>query len=392
MSLVLVKQKLTDALVAEWARTPAASGQRAFLWDAEVARFGVVKTDKGAVSFCYQYRFGGKSKRLTIKAASVDAARAVALRFASELNSGRDPGAAPEQLTAGKTLRQMAEDYFARRDFASRTAYRQTLERDVYPYLGHRLYDSIVTSDLVALKERVIAKHSSPGLPAGHHAAAQALKVLRTIWSKYGCERVRDGYSWPRVVSPTQDLPRNEENGGRDLSPAEIKSLWQASEHCGLYGQYVRMLFYTGMRRTACATLRVEQLMPNGILRIAGSKTKPAYELPLSGPALALLASLKRDGCPFFFSLDGEHPIRNYGWIKGAIQARARLNSPWHIHLIRHSVRSILEGLTSPDIARLCVGHARTGMDRVYVHNPLTAQVRAAMEALAERLHEIAGG
>lgn len=394
MALPLVNVKLTDDLVDKLPKAKA--GKRLFVWDAELKRLGVMVTDKGSKSFVYQYRFAGKSRRLTLRARSVDAARREALPLAAELLAGRDPAGVPEHHRDIRdvTLRQMASAYFeARGDFKSRKLYTDTLALHVYPSLGDRAYTSIVTSDLVRLKDSIITKcrlQYDPKDPEHKHAgkgvARNALKVLSTIWNKYACERVHDGYSWPKVISPLADVDSN--GNGRALSPAEIRTLWLASGDCGVMGQYVRFLMLTGLRRAAAGTLRVDQLQ-DGVLSIPGSKTKPAYYLPLSNAALALLESVRRDGCPWFFSLRGDGPLDCYTRIKETIQARAKLNTKWHLHLIRHTVRSLLSELTTPDIAERAMGHKVTGIRGVYDHHVYIPQVRPAMEALATLLRTI---
>src|SRR5262249_13169584 len=106
MALALVKQKLTDDIVKAM-RVPTGK-DRAFAWCAALEHFGAMKTAHGSTSYVFQYRIGGKSKRLTIKAANVEAARQQALRFAAELNAGRDPGAGPSAALPGRSLRDLA--------------------------------------------------------------------------------------------------------------------------------------------------------------------------------------------------------------------------------------------------------------------------------------------
>jgi hypothetical protein len=244
--LPLLNLKLTDEIVAKMPKAPP--GKRVFLWDAEVPRLGAMATDKGHKSFVYQYRFGGKSKRLTLRARGVDAARREALAHAAELLAGRDPsarGSGPYVDTGEVTLRDMASAYFAARgDFNSRKLYEATLALHVYPLLGHRPYEGIVKSDLIALKDGIIAKcraQYDPKDPEHKHAgkgvARNALKVLSTIWGKYACERVRDGYSWPKVISPLADVDTN--GNGRRLSDPEIRTLWLAAGECGVMGMYL---------------------------------------------------------------------------------------------------------------------------------------------------------
>jgi hypothetical protein len=49
----------------------------------------------------------------------------------------------------------------------------------------------------------------------------------------------------------------------------------------------------------------------------------------------------------------------------------------------------LLSRITTPDVARLCLGHALKGMDKTYDHHPYEKEKLAAMEGLAALVFDI---
>jgi hypothetical protein len=70
---------------------------------------------------------------------------------------------------------------------------------------------------------------------------------------------------------------------------------------------------------------------------------------------------VRREGCPWFFSLNGEGPLIAYSRVKDAIQAKAQLNAPWHLHLIRYWVYTTLREITNLETTSRLWGTASKG-------------------------------
>jgi integrase len=114
---------------------------------------------------------------------------------------------------------------------------------------------------------------------------------------------------------------------------------------------------------------------------------KPAYDLILSGPARELLREYFPEGATWAF----EH-LSSYSSLKAELDIQAGQIAPWRIHDIRHTVRSLLSRMATPDIAELCVGHALRGMRKTYDHHLYETEKKAALEALASLIAEIVEG
>jgi integrase len=146
-------------------------------------------------------------------------------------------------------------------------------------------------------------------------------------------------------------------------------------------GDYVRLLFYAGLRRNAAETLTRDQVIGEwSALRIPGAgPKKPGYIVPLSAPAVALLKA--RDTGGRFFS--------PFAREKQRLDSRLSQVAPWTLHDIRHHVRTMLSRVASPDIAERCVGHRLQGIRKVYDHYTYMPEMREALEALAKVIRGI---
>jgi hypothetical protein len=343
-------------------------------------------TPQGHQSFTYDYRRpDGKTKRLTFRRGrgvnvdrDIKEARQWAAGIALKVTAGADPTPTLPASYDDKTLRRVFHDYLAfRGTWKSRVEFTRTMENHVLPVLGERVYETITRRDLAALRDGIVSK-------AGKHAAHNALKCLSVIWNQYYRDHASDNYaSWPQVTSPLKGEDRN--GKGRLLSDWEIREIWHATfELPANKGAYWRFLFLSGMRRSFAARITREQLVED-VLHIPGSVTKPPYTLPLSQAAAELLAANWGEHWAF-------EPLGPFGPLKSALDSKLSQVAPWTIHHIRHTVRSLLSKVTTPDIAELCLGHALKGMRKVYDHHLYEPEKREAMEKLAALLHEIVSG
>jgi integrase len=356
--------------------------KRQWFRDDKIPGFALMITKQGKQSFTFDYRRpNGKTKRLTFKRGrgvdvnrDIKEARQWAAGIALKVTAGTDPTPALPASYDDKTLRRVVHDYLAFRGaWKSRVEFERTLNNHVLPVLGERVYESITRRDLAALRDGIVSK-------AGKHAAHNALKCLSVIWNQYYRDHATTMPAWPDVTSPLKGVDRN--GNGRLLSDLEIKSIWQATFKLPANkGAYFRFLFLTAMRRSAAARIERAHIVGD-VLHIPGSRTKPAYELPLSAAAAELL----RD---HFGSRWGFEPLGPFGPLKSSLDGHLAQVAPWTIHHIRHSARSLLSKVTTPDIAELCLGHALKGMRRVYDHHLYQPEKRAAMKALALLIADI---
>jgi integrase len=147
-------------------------------------------------------------------------------------------------------------------------------------------------------------------------------------------------------------------------------------------------MFLTGARRSSAARITRAQIAEDwSLVHIPGVTRKPPYDLVLSGAARDLLREYFPEGAQWAF----EH-LSSYSSLKAELDIQAGQVAPWRLHDIRHTVRSLLSRVTTPDIAELCIGHALKGMRKVYDHHLYREEQKAAFQALATLIAEIVEG
>ena len=126
------------------------------------------------------------------------------------------------------------------------------------------------------------------------------------------------------------------------------------------------------------------------------TKSGAPHEVPLSGMAVDLLASLPRFAGDFVFSANGGRaPIKGFGKFKDSVDMRAAELAPpglveWRFHDLRRTARTNLASLgVSPFIAELILGHQQKGVHKVYDVHRYQAEKRDALERWASKLRTI---
>ena len=148
-----------------------------YVWDRELAGFGLKVTPAGRKVYLVQYRLGGRkgrTRRVTIGQhgeLTPTAARAEAKRLLGEIAAGRDPAAERDSAKTGKSLASVLDQ------FMTRTRPRQAEASTLREYQrSARLY---VTA--FALRRRPIGELKRPDIARLHHESYwQALSSQRT--------------------------------------------------------------------------------------------------------------------------------------------------------------------------------------------------------------------
>src|SRR5262249_34102493 len=143
----------------------------------------------------------------------------------------------------------------------------------------------------------------------------------------------------------------------RVLTDSEIALLWRATtgeirngiESTYPGGPFARFLLLTAVRRSEAACMTWSEVdLDDALSVIPAHRTKSTapHEVPLSSPAVDLLAALPRFVGDFVFSANGGHaPIKGFGKFKDTIDARAGKLAPpglgeWRFHDLRRSART----------------------------------------------------
>lgn len=296
-------QKLDDRNVR--ALAAPAKGNR-IVYDDRVRGFGCRITAAGAKSFVLNYRAGGRERRVTIgawPAWTVVAARHQAAGLRREIDRGVDPLAERKANREAPTVADLAHRYEAEHLPGKRPRSAdedRALIRDyILPALGRLKVADVTKADVDKLHRQI----TTAGKPVRANRMLSCLKTMFACALEWGL----------RLDNPARGgrggVKMNPEDGReRFLSPAEVARLAEVLDRHPerTTASLIKFLVLTGARFGEAAGARWDQID----LRLAtwtkpssSTKDKRQHVVPLSAPALALLASLERKpGNPLVFA------------------------------------------------------------------------------------------
>ena len=341
------------------------------IWDDQVKGFGVRITAGGSRVFIYNYRNSvGRQCRLRIGKApdlSVEVARKRAKRYAGKVSDGLDPLAAKRTERDAPTVADLAQLYLDTHAKSKRPAPKKTdeytIKKEILPAMGSLKVAEVKYSDVAKLHRKI-----------SERAPYRANRVLALLSTMFGLA-MREGM---RADNPTKSVKKNTETPReRYLSGEETDRLLDAlAAHPDQNeANAVRLLLLTGARLGEVLSMKWGQFdAKNGTWTkpSAHTKQKKLHHIPLSAPALEILAKMREqadDGAEFVF------PGR------GGTGHRADLKKPWaaickaagitdlHLHDLRHSYASILASSgTSLLIIGKLLGHTQAATTMRYAH------------------------
>jgi len=295
-----------------------------FLWDDELAGFGLKVTPTGGKIFLYQYRLGGrgsKTKRWTIGRYGApwtpEKARTEGKRLAGLVDQGRDPMVERkerlrvEQTKGFSTYVETFSAGYLEADWGKswKQAKRQ-LELHAVPILGDRPLPDIGVEHI---NEVLDALRGRPGLQRSVWA------VLSSLFRWADKRDDIDRNPMVKISPPTGAKARK-----RILSPDELVACWRASYQLDdPRGALVRLLMITLQRRSEVAGLPwVEMKKQKSLwhLDAARSKNKLDHLIPLSQLALAEIDAIgwKTRGL-VLPSSTGKTAVSNFSDMKAAL-------------------------------------------------------------------------
>ena len=174
------------------------------------------------------------------------------------------------------------------------------------------------------------------------------------------------------------DAPTKAGKRERVLSDDELGKVWQAAGG-DAYGDIVKLLVLTGARREEITQLRWDEI-DGAVINLPGDRTKTGEprRVPLSKPALEILAGVPRNGAEVFGSK------RAWSRAKARIDAATRINEPWVIHDLRRTAATGMQKLgITLQVVEAVLGHTgtRAGIVGIYQKHDFAAEKKAALEA-----------
>lgn len=385
----MAKAKLSKSVVEKLKPADADT----VVWDSDLPGFGVRVKASGAKSYVVQYRNRktGASRRRTLgphgPLLSFHQARAQARMMLADALRGQDPVAEDRAIRTAPTVADLAADYLDKHAIPKKRPRsvandRSMLDSIVLPKLGKRKVAEVQARDIAAL-------HA--GMKATPYRANRVLALLSKMFS------LATAWGW-RGDNPVKGIERfAEAHRERWLSDEELRRLMNVlAEHSNQRAaNAVRLQLLTGARIGEVLNSRWSDIDFQRAVWTKPShhtKQKKTEHLPLSAPALALLAEMrKRDGANQPHLFPGEVPGKPLQRIKKFwrdVTERAGLED-YRLHDNRHTHASHLvsSGLSLEIVGKL-LGHTNPLTTRRYAHladDPL----RAAAERFGSKLKSL---
>ena len=351
----------------------------------------VIVQPSGAKSFAVRYRFGGRTRKLTLPGGlSLAAAHRATADALYKVEQGIDPAIARAQqkqkqrLADADTFAAVTAEYLRREGKTLRSVERRrsTLDRLVIPVLGDRPIGEIKRSEIVRLLDQ-IEETSGPS------SADDCLAFIRKICNWHATRS--DDFRTPIIRGMARTKPA-ERARSRILNDDELRVVWKtAARQPGAFPALIRFLLLTAGRRNEARNMTWAEIDGGDwTLPAARNKTKVDLVRPLSDAALALLKQVPRiDAGPFVFTTTGRRPIGGLERYKKRFDEACGVTG-WTLHDLRRTARSLMSraGVNS-DHAERCLGHVIGGVRGVYDRHAYHVEKRAAYDALAAQIDRI---
>lgn len=399
----MATQKLTKRLID--ATAPAE--RECFIWDSELAGFGLRVRPGGAKTFVAQYRAGGgrtgQTRRytvgrygvMTVEEARLDA-RAILLAAAQ----GRDPAAKRHSKRRETTIAELVTE-FAKQgtDHLKERNRRYMLARikhHVVPLIGRKKVSEVRVGDVEQMMRDVkagkTAKDEKTGTRArvivkgGQGAATRAVRDLSSLFAF----AIRQELATVNPCSAVKKAP--DQRRTRFLTLEEVGRLGAALvtlEKEGANAKAIaimRLWALTGCRRDEIAALSWQEIdFDKACLVLEDSKTGRSVR-PLAHAALGILkAQARNSGSMYVFPAEDDDETFYQGtkryWAKAIKLAALPGVTP---HTLRHTIGSaaVSTGETLAMTGAL-LGHASQQATNIYAHMQQDPARRAADRVVA---------
>lgn len=332
-----ITKRLVDGL--------AAKASDYFVWDDELAGFGIRVLPSGRKAYVVQYRAGGRTRRNAfshVGTMTPDEARKHARELLVSVDKGQDPSAEQAAYrripTVAKLCDKFLEEYVPKRCKPSTTKeYQRSVDLFIKPRLGTFKVSDVKRSDIASLH------HDLRDIP---YQANRTLGVLSKLFNLAEVWELRpDGSNPCRHVEKYREQKRE-----RFLNFDEIGRLGQIldeAERNDTESPFViaaiRLLILTGARLGEIQTLKWAYVQDN-CLALPDSKTG-AKRIVLSKDAMEVLKRARKvPGNPYVIAgnIEGQHLTdMQRPWRR--IRKLAKLPDV-RIHDLRHSFASVAAG------------------------------------------------
>lgn len=358
------------------------------VFDDDLPGFGLRISAGGSRQWVVQYRNAlGQSKRESLGRvgllSATDARKAAGERLA-RAKLGEDPHAsrAKERARAAVTFGHGIEPYLA----AVAPALRPTSLSEAVRYM-RVVWKPLHKTPLHSVDRRqVAARLAEIARDAGPYAANRARAAL----SAHFAWLIGTGAA---EVNPVIGVPRPapEEPRARVLTENEIRRVLGACR-ADDFGRIVRLLLLTGQRRDEVAAMAWAEVDLAGALwKLPPERVKNGrpHDVPLSGPALDLLAGSPRLEDRALVFGQGSGGFQGFSRAKAAHDERSGVTG-WRLHDLRRTAATGMNELgVLPHVVEAVLNHvsgSRAGVAGIYNRALYASEKRSAMDLWAAHL------
>jgi len=344
----------------------------------------------GHKSYSIRYRFGGRTRNLTLNdGLTLAEARAQAGQALLEVSRGVDPAAvkvdakAKAKLattnTGDDSIEKHAEQFLelhARRKTGKANAKQAELAlyRHALPAWRGRDVQSIRRRDIIEVIEAVAHDQGHPVMAnrvLGHLSKFFSWLVARDVIAGSPCIGV--------------ERPKKEKARSRVLNDNEIRDFWTATTKLSApFGDIYRLLLLSAARRQEVAEMRWSEVdLVNKVWRLPRERTKndEGAALPLGPTAWAVI-----EAQPRIVGVDFVWGARRTGFshFKSELDAAMQPAVPWRNHDLRRTSRTLLARAGVIDaVAERCIGHkVGSAVSQIYNQHRYVEEMRHAFAAL----------
>jgi integrase len=395
--------KLTKASVAALKLPPGKPEHIAL--DDDISGFGVRLRAGGSRNYIFQYRQGGKQRRLSfgaVAAVPIGEARDKAAKLHAQVKLGHDPAGAKieTRARAAEIVEPIMRRYLARQHDRLKARSYEEVERHLLRHAKplHGLQIAKVDRRTIAARLAEIAQCSGP----------VAANRVRTSLSAFFVWCMKQGLI---DSNPVINTNKEMENDARDrvLKDAELRVIWHALDD-DQYGAIVKLLMLTGQRRDEIGGLarsEIDSKAATITLPPARTKNKREHIVPLSAPAQVIIAAQPRrtlaDGEPrdLLFGLRAG-PFSGWSDSKEKLDAKivdATGGKPlpdWTLHDLRRSAATGMADLgVQPHVIEAVLNHAsghKAGVAGIYNRSSYERETKAALDLWGEHVLAIVEG
>jgi integrase len=393
-----MKRRL-DAKTAAEATLPEGRTDH-FVWDDELAGFGLRLRAGGHRSWVTQYRTAsGRTRRVslgTVAKLTPTQARDAARKILARVELGGDPQGEREEhrRKAAGTFRSVVDAYLAAREPELRpTSFRISklyLTEDYFRPLHAMAVNAITRSNVAACIRGIATKHSGP-------TAAAARRALSAFFAWAIADGLLGDAANPVDGShrPADPTPRE-----RVLSNTELVAILKTVGRDDEYGRIIWLLALTGARATEVGGMRWSELdlsVGTWELPATRSKNRHAHTITLPPAALAIIGAVPRTEREHLFGSRAGAGFTSWPWRKLELDRRlADAVKPWRVHDLRRTVATGMADIgIEPHVIEAALNHHsghRRGVAGIYNRSSYERAVKAALVRWSEHVLALVEG